>query len=113
MLEEVLIRTLARWGVVGQRVDKLPGVWTGGERLSKIAAIGTRIEHGVTMHGFALNVTVDLDPFSRIVPCGLAGRRVTSMAEQVAGPLDMEQVRRCLAEQFADVFGPEWTESPR
>jgi lipoate-protein ligase B len=108
MLEEVIIRTLRQWNIAGRRTEKLPGVWVGGERPAKIAAIGTRIERGVTMHGFALNVTIDLRPFSRIVPCGLAGCRVTSMAETLAGPVDMHDVRRCVAEQFASVFGIEW-----
>jgi lipoate-protein ligase B len=111
MLEEVIIRTLGRWNIAGRRREKLPGVWAGDERPAKIAAIGARIERGVTLHGFALNVTVDLAPFSRIVPCGLAGCRVTSMAEWTAGPVEPGDVRRCLAEQFAAVFGLEWTES--
>ena len=113
MLEEVIIRTLARWDIAGRRLDKLPGVWVGDERPAKIAAVGTRIERGITMHGFALNVTVDLRPFSRIAPCGLADCRVTSMVELVTGAVDPAEVRRCLAEQFAEVFGLEWTESPR
>jgi lipoyl(octanoyl) transferase len=110
MLEEVIIRALGQWNIVGRRVEKLPGVWVGDERPAKIAAIGTRIERGVTMHGFALNVTVDLFPFSLIVPCGLANCRVTSMAEVLARPLDLPEVRRCVAEQFASVFGLEWME---
>lgn len=113
MLEEVVIRTLSRWGMAGRRVEKLPGVWVGVERPAKIAAVGTRIEHGVTMHGFALNVTVDLAPFLRIVPCGITACRVTSMAEVLAGPVNQDEVRWCLAEQFADVFGLEWTELQR
>lgn len=110
MLEGVIIRTLARWGITGRRVEKLPGVWVGDERPAKIAAIGTRIERGVTMHGFALNVTVDLAPFSWVMPCGLANCRVTSMAEALADSVDADDVRRCLADQFADIFALEWTE---
>jgi len=109
-LEEVIIRTLARWGITGRRVDKLPGVWVGERRPEKIAAVGTRIERGVTLHGFALNITVDLRPFSWIAPCGLADCRVTSMAELVAGPVDPAEVRRCVADRFADLFRLEWTE---
>ncbi len=109
-LEEVIIRTLARWGITGRRVDKLPGVWVGESQPAKIAAIGTRIDRGVTLHGFALNVTVDLRPFSWIVPCGLADCRVTSMAELVAGPVDPAEVRRCVADRFAELFRLEWTE---
>jgi lipoate-protein ligase B len=83
------------------------------ERPAKIAAVGARIERGVSMHGFALNVAMDLGPFSRIVPCGLAGCRVTSMAELADGPVDLAEVRRFLAEQFAEVFDLEWTGPPR
>ena len=113
MLEEVIIRTLARWEIAGRRLDKRPGVWVGGDRPAKIAAVGARIERGVTMHGFALNITVDLRPFSRITPCGLADCRATSMAELAAGPVDVAGVRRCLADRFAEVFGVEWTEPTR
>jgi lipoate-protein ligase B len=113
MLEDVIIRTLARWNITGRRVDKLPGVWVGNRLPAKIAAIGTRIDRGVTMHGFALNVTVDLRPFSRIVPCGLADCRVTSMAELVRESVDPAEVLRCVADRFADVFGLEWRETRR
>jgi lipoate-protein ligase B len=108
-LEEVLIRTLAGWGIEGRRVEKFPGVWVG-EEPAKIAAMGVRIVQGVTMHGFALNVTVELEPFHRIVPCGIAGCRVTSMADLLGAPVDGGLVRRRIAEQFADVFGLEWIE---
>jgi lipoate-protein ligase B len=109
-LEEVIIRTLAQWNIIGRRVETLPGVWVDDGQAGKIAAIGTRIERGVTMHGFALNVTVDLRPFSRIVPCGITACRVTSMAEVLARPVDLTEVRRCVTERFADVFGLEWME---
>ena len=112
-LEDVIIRTLARWGITGRRVDKLPGVWVGETEPAKIGAVGTRIERGITMHGFALNVTVDLRPFSRIAPCGLADCRVTSMAELVPGSVDPAEVLRCVADRFADVFGLEWRETRR
>jgi lipoate-protein ligase B len=108
-LEEVLIRTLAGWGIKGRRIEKFPGVWVGDEP-AKIAAMGVRIVQGVTMHGFALNVTVELEPFHRIVPCGIAGCRVTSMADLLGAPVDGGLVRRRIAEQFADVFGLEWIE---
>ena len=110
MLEEVIILTLAQWDITGRRAEKLPGVWVGDERPAKIAAVGTRIERGVTMHGFALNVAVDLAPFAHIVPCGIAGCRVTSMAVMLEDPVDPAEVRRCVAGRFADVFGLEWTE---
>ena len=81
-LEEVLIHTVARWGIEGYRLEKKPGVWVRWNHAdAKIAAIGVRIDHGVTIHGFALNVDLDLSPFSHIMPCGLAECHITSMAE--------------------------------
>ncbi|MES4785325.1 MAG: lipoyl(octanoyl) transferase, partial [Nitrospiraceae bacterium] len=101
MLEEVLIRVLADWGLTGQRIEKQPGVWVEHEDRAKIAAMGVRIVQDVTMHGFALNVSIDLSPFERIVPCGIQGCRVTSMASLLGRPVDIHQVR----ERIADVFG--------
>jgi len=112
MLEEVLIRTLAEWGIEGRRREKLTGVWVGAEPGMKIAAMGVRIIRGVTMHGFALNVTVDLAPFAHIVPCGIAGCRVTSMAALLEHPVDRLQVRRRIGDAFADVFGIHWADRP-
>ena len=76
-VEEVLIRTAADYGVAAQRVDGLTGVWVGRD---KLAAIGVRIARWVTSHGFAFNVTTDLEYFDLIVPCGIADRGVTSLA---------------------------------
>jgi len=109
-LEEVLIRTLAEWGLEGRRLDKRTGVWVGPEPGAKIAAMGVRIIRGVTMHGFALNVTVDLAPFAHIVPCGIAGCQVTSMAALLGRPVDRQQVRRRIGDVFAEVFGLHWTD---
>ena len=81
-LEEVLIHTLLLWGIEGYHLEKKPGVWVRWNHAdAKIAAIGVRIDHGVTIHGFALNVDLDLSPFSHIMPCGLTQCHVTSMAE--------------------------------
>jgi lipoate-protein ligase B len=106
-LEEVLIRVLAEWGIAARRIEKLTGVWVGGE---KIAAMGVRLLHGVTMHGFALNVDMDLSPFERILPCGIPGCRVTSMARILGMPVKVTDVRDRLAEIFAEVFSIEWME---
>lgn len=76
-LEEVLIATLAEFGLHGERVPGRTGVWIGG---SKVAAIGVHIAHWVTSHGFALNVDPDLSHFAHIIPCGIADAGVTSMA---------------------------------
>lgn len=113
LLEEVLIRTLADWGIAGCRIENLPGVWVGHESPAKIAAMGVHISRGVTMHGFALNVSVDLTPFSRIVPCGLENCRVTSMASVLGNPLSIPHVTSALAKHFADVFRIDWSETSR
>ena len=117
MLEEVLIRVLAQWGINGARVNKFPGVWVNDPAdpdgpPAKIAAIGVKIARGVTLHGFALNVTVDLEPFAGIVPCGIEGCRVTSMAEVLRREVELHEVRHRIAQCFGEVFGLEWQDSP-
>jgi len=115
MLEEVIIRVLVEWGIEGERVEKFVGVWVRNPKnpdkpFAKIAAMGVKISRGVTMHGFALNVTVNLEPFQFIVPCGIEGCRVTSMADVLGKELDLKKVRQQIAHHFAEVFGIEWTE---
>src|SRR5436189_1092932 len=88
-LEEVLIRTAAEYGIDAGRVDGLTGVWVGRE---KLAAIGVRIARWVTSHGFALNVTTDLEYFKLIVPCGIGDRSVTSLATLLGRPVDRVEV---------------------
>lgn len=110
MLEELLIRTVANWGIAGRRIDTWPGVWVGLSQPAKIAAIGVKIQRGVTMHGFALNVTMDLSPFRLVTPCGIQGCRVTSMADVLGHDIPMDRVRQRMAEVFAELFGIEWTE---
>ena len=100
-LEEVLIRTVSEFGVIGTRVDGLTGVWVGDE---KLAAIGVRIARWVTSHGFALNVTTDLAYFDLIVPCGIAGRGVTSLARLLGRPLDRAEVEDRIGRHFCEVF---------
>lgn len=101
-LEEVLIRTVARWGIRGERRAGFSGVWTGGE---KIAAIGVRVASGwITSHGFALNVSTDLRWFDAIVPCGIRDRGVTSMARLVGEAPALEAVAEVVAGHFRAVF---------
>ena len=88
-LEAVLIAVLADLGITGRRLPAYPGVWT--ER-GKVAAIGVRAAHRVTTHGFALNVAPDLGYFGHIVPCGIADRPVTSVAESADRPVSIEEV---------------------
>ena len=100
-LEEVLIRVVAEYGLVGERVQGLTGVWVGGE---KVAAIGVRIARWVTSHGFALNVSTDLDYFNMIVPCGIGDRGVTSLAKLLGRPVDRGEVESLIVQRFSEVF---------
>lgn len=101
-LEEVLIRTCARHGVHAGRVEGMTGAWVGDE---KIGAIGVRVERWITSHGFALNVATDLEYFGLIIPCGLRGRGVTSLAARLGRAPAMESVLRDVEETFKEVFG--------
>ena len=111
-LEDVLITILAEWDIVARRRERFPGVWVGGDSLSKIAFIGVRISQGVTTHGFALNVSPNLIPFSSIVPCGIADCRVTSMAALLGTAPDMHAVQRRIAAVFAERFHLTWILTP-
>lgn len=115
-LEEVLIRTCGDFGIGAQRIKGLTGVWTYALRNkpeAKIAAIGVHISRGVTTHGFALNVTTDLDYFSMIVPCGIANRPVTSMERELQKPFTIEEVGIAASRNFGRVFKSQmlWLES--
>jgi len=128
LLEEVLIRTCAEFGVMTKRIPGCTGVWTfaGGldaeegtlERRiqeKKVAAIGVHVSQAVTSHGFALNVTTDLRDFDWIVPCGIRDRGVTSLeleADPATEPT-MDLALNVTARNFGRVFGRQmiWTES--
>ena len=103
-LEEVLIRTLAGYGLSARRDGDFTGVWVGSE---KIAAIGIKVSRWVTMHGFALNVNTDLSYFERIIPCGIFHRGVTSMQERLGCELPLSAVSGEIAHHFSAVFGVE------
>ena len=107
-LEEVLIGTLADFGVDAWSDPAFPGVWT--ER-GKVAAIGVRVARGVTMHGFALNVNPDLSYFSHLNPCGITDRTVTSMSELLGRPVTIEEVVGKLTSRFSTVFDYPETET--
>ncbi len=100
-LEEVLIRAAAEFGVRATRIPGLTGVWVGND---KLAAIGVRLSRWVTSHGFALNVTTDLDDFALIRPCGLADRGVTSLQRLTGRAISDAVVTDCVANRFAEVF---------
>lgn len=103
-LEEVLIRVLAVYGLKGDRIAGLTGVWIDG---IKVGAIGIKVSRWVTMHGFALNVCPDLSGFKQIVPCGIADKAVGSMAQWIPD-IKLEEVRTQVADAFAEVFGVEF-----
>jgi lipoyl(octanoyl) transferase len=100
-LEEVLIRTAADYGVSASRVEGLTGVWVGAE---KLAAIGVRISRWITSHGFALNVSANLDYFGLIVPCGIADRGVTSLERLLGRPVELTETADRVVEHFRAVF---------
>lgn len=100
-LEEVLIRTVAAFGIDAGRVAGLTGIWVGSE---KLAAIGVRISRWVTSHGFALNVNTNLDHFRLIVPCGIADKGVTSMERLLSRKVPMVEVEEEVTRQFATSF---------
>jgi lipoyl(octanoyl) transferase len=102
MLEATLIETLATFGIEAARVAGRPGVWAGG---AKIAAIGIRVQGGVTTHGFALNVCPDLRWFDAIVPCGLADAGVTSMELLLGNSPGLVEVEDATIDFFARRFG--------
>ena len=115
-LEEVLIRTCGDFGIATQRIKGLTGVWTYALRNkpeAKIAAIGVHISRGVTTHGFALNVSTDLDFFSLIVPCGLTDKPVTSIERELQKRLTLEEVATAASRNFGRVFHSQmlWLES--
>ena len=100
-LENVLIETLGVYGLQAQQRAGLTGVWLGEQ---KIASIGVGIRRWVTFHGFALNVDPDLSYFNDIIPCGLHGVRMTSMAQALGRTIALGEVKIRLAEIFADTF---------
>jgi lipoyl(octanoyl) transferase len=113
-LEEVIILTLAEYGIVAGRSTGETGVWIdatvkGKER--KICAMGVRCSRWVTMHGFALNVNTDLNYFNHIIPCGIVNKKVTSMKEELGREVDMEEVKEKLKANFSNVFDVSITEA--
>src|SRR5215218_5383846 len=102
-VEEVLIRVLGDFGLVGERRAGMTGVWVGDH---KLAAIGVRVSSGwITSHGFALNVSTDLGFFDAIVPCGIREYGVGSISGELGRPVAMAEVEDCAARHFAAVFG--------
>lgn len=106
-LEESVILTLKDFGIGSGRVDALTGVWIEGDdpsRARKICALGVKSSRWVTMHGLALNVNVDLDYFSNIVPCGIDDKAVTSMQKELGYEVDIEDVETKLKQHLSELF---------
>lgn len=103
-LEECLIATLREYGVAGERVEGLTGVWVGG---AKVAALGVKVRRWVTMHGFAFNVSCDLSHFRTIIPCGIQDKPVTSLEVLLGEPADLGEVSGVVAARFLEEFGLE------
>ena len=109
-LEEIIIRTLAEYGISGERSNGETGVWLepgnlGRER--KIAAFGVRCSRWITMHGFAFNVNTDLQYFDGIVPCGIKNKQVTSLARELGHSIELSEVKEKLKIHFEEVFNAE------
>lgn len=106
-LEEVIILTIAEYGIKGVRSKGETGVWidagiAGKER--KICAMGIRCSRWITMHGFALNVNTDLSYFNNIIPCGIVNKQVTSVEKELGHKVDFEDIKEKIKRNFARVF---------
>ena len=103
-IEEVMIRVCADYGIVAGRIQGLTGTWVGAD---KIGAIGIRISRWITSHGFAFNVTTNLNHFGLIVPCGLSDRGVTSIERATGRTVAISQVEEAFVRHFCAVFDRE------
>lgn len=105
-LEEVIILTIAEYGIRGTRSDGETGVWldAGTPFARKICAMGIRSSRWVTMHGFALNANVNLGYFDNIIPCGIKGKAVTSMEAELGHKVNMEEVKSKILKHFKELF---------
>ncbi len=110
-LEEVVIRFLRAYGLVGERSAGETGVWLDPSvpgRARKICAIGVRCSRWISMHGLALNVNTELDYFRHIVPCGIPDKQVTSLAHELQRTVALDEVKEKIKQCFADQFGIEF-----
>lgn len=98
LLEEIIVQLLSRWNITGHRIPGKPGIWVMTPTPEKIAFVGIRIERGVTLHGCALNVDLDVTPFRRIHPCGFSDCRITSMAAVCQMAICLDPVKQELAQ---------------
>jgi lipoyl(octanoyl) transferase len=119
MLEEVMIRATAEFGINAERVAGKTGIWVHGTNDSnapsvtdeKLGAIGVHLSRWVTSHGFAYNVSTDLRYFDLIVPCGITGRKATSLEKILARAVTRKEVMQLIVRNFGEVFGLEMRET--
>jgi len=104
-LEESVILTLLDFGITGTRMEGLTGVWIADEIPRKICAFGVKSSRWVTMHGIGFNVNTDLSYFGSIVPCGITGKEVTSMKQEIGTTLDLQEVQSRLLFHLKTLFG--------
>jgi len=107
-LEEIIIRTLADYGIAAGRIKEYTGVWLDPEnpaKARKICAYGVKCSRWVTMHGWSFNVNTDLSYFNNIIPCGIKDKDVTSLARELGHKVDMAEVKTILLGKFEEVFG--------
>jgi lipoyl(octanoyl) transferase len=102
-MERLIVTALADWDVHAEVIEGLTGVWTPERR--KIGSIGVHVSRAVTTHGFAVNVNNDLQPFEWIVPCGIEACRTTSVARELAAPVDLEEVGTTVRDRFGELYG--------
>ncbi len=104
-LEEVIIKTLASYNIIGFRIAGRTGVWVGDSNNErKICAIGVKASHWCTMHGFAFNINTDLTYFDHIIPCGISDKGVVNLSELLEEPTTVAEVKNRLAAFFEEVF---------
>ncbi len=111
-LEEMIILTLAEYGIEAGRYEGFTGVWLDASdpaKARKISAMGVRSSRWVTMHGFAFNINTDLDYFNNIVPCGIIDKQVTSLQKELNRKVDVNEVKEKLQKHFANLFKAELT----
>ncbi len=102
ILEQIMLSVVKRFGIQANRDPRNHGIWV---KDSKLGSIGIAVRHGISYHGLALNVNIDLEPFSWINPCGLTGVSVTSMERKIQQSLDISEVEFAMKEEIGNVLG--------
>jgi len=107
LIEETIIRVLRKFGIEAERLEGATGVWLDAHlpgKARKICAIGIRVSHGITMHGFAFNINTNLKYFSYIHPCGFQDKGVTSLEQELKSPQNLEAIKKMIYEEFVQLI---------